>query len=95
MTMFTDRENDGWIALASAIVEGAIKEYIAARRALLRNPGDGYATDKLVEQRQFFLSGYFETLSLGMDGEWLMRRLDKLIDEKAALNAKKRRRRRA
>lgn len=65
---------DGWSALAEAIVLQAAEDYSAALRILRRRPGLGQVRRQLCEVERFFRSPWFGALS-GLDPEALIQKL--------------------
>lgn len=77
LTSAEQLNDDGCLALAGAILEGAARDYLSARRALKRAPKDERARESYEVRRRFFLSDYFHWLSMGMDGEAILESLDR------------------
>lgn len=68
-----DLQDDGVIRLSSAIVRQVIREYREQLAYLRRDPADSYAQHRLRELREELRSPYFGIISMGMDGESLIR----------------------
>ena len=68
------------VNLAGYVLQEAAAEYVAARRALHREPFNKSAREHLKQLRIFYGSDYFKALSCGMvEGSAVMRELDKRI----------------
>jgi hypothetical protein len=72
--------DEGYHALAQAIILQAIKDFKPAYLRLKHRPDDKTATARVKEITQFFCSDYFCLLS-DADGPTLLKRLMKKIDE--------------
>ena len=72
--------DEGYHALAQAIILQAIKDFKPAYLRLKNRPDDKAATARVKEITQFFCSDYFCLLS-DADGPTLLKRLMKKIDE--------------
>ena len=72
--------DEGYHALAQAIILQAIKDFKPAYLRLKHRPDDKAATARVKEITQFFCSDYFCLLS-DTDGPTLLKRLMKKIDE--------------
>lgn len=64
--------------LANAIVLCAVKDYRKARKQLKKYPRDAYLRQLVKECEEFFLSGWFQTLT-SVDGSVLLERLQKEV----------------
>ena len=73
-TYLEERIDDGWQALAEAIVLQAVKDYRKLRSYLKNNPEDERANRHLAALAEFFRSDWFEDLC-DLDGRELLRRL--------------------
>ena len=62
--------------LANAIVLCAVKDYRNARKRLKKHPWDAYPRQMVKECEDFFLSGWFQTLT-SVDGAVLLEKLQK------------------
>ena len=71
-----DIQDEGLIRLSSAIVRQIIREYREQLSYLRRDPADGYALHRLSELRAELRSPYFGIISMGMDGESLIRMIE-------------------
>ena len=67
---------NGYQALANAIIKLAAEDYRAAAKKLKKNPNYGMALVEMEELEDFFLSGWFATLT-SLDGEVLLEKLEK------------------
>lgn len=77
---------NGWVALAGAIINTAMIDYVRAKRKLATDPMNVRAYRQREECKQFFESAYFSVLSLDMDATWLLRELDRIADSGETLS---------
>lgn len=69
--------------LANAIIEQAVKDFRIALVGNLRYPSNTEHIKNLKELQEFFLSGWFSTLT-DLDGEYLMNRVLKMVKKEMA-----------
>ena len=79
--------NEGYYALAKAIILQAVKDFKPAYLRLKRNPDDSHAEKRVKEITKFFCSEYFCLLS-DLDGPRLLKKIMRMIDEEQ-VNEKK------
>lgn len=72
-----DLNTEGCLTLAETILEEAAQEYLHARRAYITHPNDKDAREHLRTCELFYRSDWFAALSGVVDGETVMRRLNK------------------
>lgn len=72
--------DEGYHALAQAIILQAVKDFKPAYLRLKRCPDDKAATARVKEITEFFCSEYFCLLS-DADGPALLKKVMKMIDE--------------
>ena len=72
--------DEGYHALAQAIIMQAIKDFRPAYLRLITHPDDQAATKRAKEITQFFCSEYFCLLS-NADGPRLLKKIMEQIDE--------------
>lgn len=72
--------DEGYHALAQAIIMQAIKDFKPAYLRLKRRPDDKAATARVKEITQFFCSDYFCLLT-DLDGPVLLKKIMKKIDD--------------
>ena len=65
--------------LAIAIVRQAADDYREAAKRLIRKPSSEKARNAVEELKKFFLSEYCTLLSSGVEGEFILEKLDKEI----------------
>lgn len=65
--------------LAIEIVRQAAEDYRAAAKRLIRKPSSEKAKEAVEELKNFFLSEYCTLLSFGVDGVFILEKLDKEI----------------
>lgn len=65
--------------LAIEIVRQAADDYRTAAKRLIRKPSSEKAKNAVEELKKFFLSGYCTLLSFGVEGEFILEKLDKEI----------------
>lgn len=76
-----DLSTEGCIALASEILTAASKEYIRARQAYNRKPGNASLRAHWLTCRDFYLSDYYTVLSCGLvDAQAVLDQLDALAE---------------
>lgn len=66
----------GVMKLSVAIVRPAVREYKAAVHRLYKYPKSQTARKQVLELRDFFLSKWFGVISMGMDGEAVIRSVE-------------------
>ncbi len=72
--------DEGFHALANAIILQAVKDFKPAYRRLKKRPDDKAAATRVKEITKFFCSEYF-TLLTDLDGPRFLKRLMEKIDE--------------
>ena len=73
-----DLNTEGCLTLAEEVLQEASAEYIRARRAVVAHPNDRDAREHFKLCQLFYRSDWFAALSGGgVDGETVMRRLNK------------------
>lgn len=72
--------DDGCEALVAAITKQAMQDYIAELKHLKRNRGNMAARANIKRLREFFRGSYFSTLS-GLDGQYLIERMEREFAE--------------
>ena len=72
--------DEGYFALARAIILQAVKDFKPAYLRLKRFPNDKHAADRVKEITEFFCSEYFCLLT-DVDGPRLLRKIMEQIDE--------------
>ncbi len=80
MGLYENPGDEGYRALAHAIVIRAAADYKAAVKRLKRNPKDAAAKRDILVCGRFFLSERFEFFS-GLNGEAFLLKLNRTIDE--------------
>ena len=70
---------EGYFALAEAIIRQAVEDYRDAYLRLLRKPDDETAAKEVGKIRKFFRSAYFSVIS-GLDGPLILRKLTKMAE---------------
>jgi hypothetical protein len=73
--------DDGCEALVAAIIRQAMQDYVAELKYLKRHPGNTVARQNIAKLRQFFRGTYFSNIS-GVDGEYLIQRMEKEFKER-------------
>ena len=73
MPPMTELSDDGAIKLSSAIVRQVTHEYLRHLKGLEKHPNDPVRIRKILDLRDEMMSPYFESISLGTDGEALIR----------------------
>lgn len=71
----------GIMALAAAIVRPMVKEYKAAVHRLYKYPKSQVVRKQVLELRDFFLSDWFGVISMGTDGEGLIRDIELQVEK--------------
>lgn len=77
----------GYINLANAVVEQAAKDYRDALIRLDKNPNDLLAEHRKIECQNFFTKEI--DLFTNLDGEWLMREIERRLHPPKRLHRKK------
>ena len=77
--------DEGYYALAKAIILQAVKDFKPAYMRLKRKPDDKAATARVKEITEFFCGEYFCLLS-DMDGPRLLKKIMEQIDEEVMPN---------
>lgn len=68
--------DEGVRLLAAAIIRPAVREYVKAMVSLKRNCRNRSARWRILELRDFFMSPWFTVISLGLDGEAMIRHIE-------------------
>lgn len=76
---------EGYQALANAIILQAVKDFKPAYRRLKRFPNDRAAQDTVREITKFFCSDYFSALT-DLDGPALLQQIIREMDKKYEKN---------
>ena len=71
---------NAWEDLANAIILTAVQDFKQDYIHLIRNPKSKAAKKSIEQSERFFLSAWFDTLSL-LDGPTLLRQIKEKIDE--------------
>ena len=74
--MKTDIEG-AFVGLAIEIVRQAADDYRAAAKRLIRKPSSEKAKEAVEALKNFFLSDYCTLLCSGVEGEYILEKLDK------------------
>jgi hypothetical protein len=77
--------DEGYYALAKAIILQAVKDFKPAYLRLKRRPDDKAAAERVKEITEFFCGEYFCLLS-DMDGPRLLKKIMEQIDEEVMPN---------
>lgn len=82
--------DEGVRLLAAAIIRPAVREYVKAMVSLKRNPRNRSARMAILDLRDFFMSPWFSVISLGLDGEAMIRQIEETAfsKKKAQKNAR-------
>ena len=70
--------NDGYQELANAIVAAAAKDYMRAKKRLIKHPKNEDALRQVEECTRFFHSSWYKMLTK-IDGDVLIKKLDKAV----------------
>ena len=76
--------DEGYYALAKAIILQAVKDFKPAYLRLKRRPDDKFAASRVKEITEFFCSEYFCLLT-DLDGPRLLKKIMKELDEKGTI----------
>ena len=76
--------NEGYYALAKAIILQAVKDFRPAYLRLKQHPDDKHAASRVKEITEFFCSEYFCLLT-DVDGPRLLKKIMKELDEKGTI----------
>ena len=69
---------NGYQELANAIVAQAAKDYMKAKKRLMKHPKNTDALDEIKECTRFFHSSWYQFLTK-IDGDYLIAQLDKAV----------------
>ena len=79
---------DPYERLANAIVLQAVADYRTALKKIKAHPKNRQAIDEALEIEKFFRSGWYQMLT-GVDGEFLIRKLQEEIRQSESIRGKK------
>lgn len=75
--------------LAAAIIRPVVREYKAAVHRLYKYPKSQTARKQVLELRDFFLSKWFGVISMGIDGEAMIRHIEIQVEKEREAKRRK------